>query len=55
MDEYNNDIGNRIFCMHSRSKKKKKKETKRPNLFQYKLSYRNETGTNNHGLLSTSI
>ena len=24
-------------------------------LFQYKLSYRNETGTNHHGLVSTSV
>ena len=29
------------------------KKTKYPYLFQYKLSYRNETGTNHHGLLST--
>ena len=46
-----------IVCMHvfmySRSKKKKKK--KHPYLFQYKLSYRNETGSNHHGLLSTLI
>ena len=34
-------------------KKKRKKE--HPYLFQYKLSYRNETGTNHHGLLSTSV
>ena len=26
-----------------------------PYLFQYKLSYRNETGTNHHGLLSTLV
>ena len=38
--------------MYSR---KKKKKTKHFYLFQYKLSYRNETGTNHHGLLSTSI
>ena len=37
-------------CMYSRSKK-----MKHLHLFQYKLSYRNETGTNHHGLLSTSI
>ena len=34
-----------------RSKKKKKKIS----LFQFKSSYRNKTGTNHHGLLSTSI
>ena len=28
---------------------KKKKKTKHPYLFQYKLSYRNETGANHHG------
>ena len=38
--------------MYSRSKKKK---TKHPYLFQYKLLYRNETGANHHGLLSTSV
>ena len=32
-----------------------KRKTKHLYLFQYKLSYRNETGTNHHGLLSTSI
>ena len=32
-----------------------KKKTKHPYLFQYKLSYRNETGTNHHGLISTSV
>ena len=26
------------------------KRTKHPYLFQYKVSYRNETGTNHHGL-----
>ena len=31
------------------------KQAKHPYLFNYKLSYRNETGTNHHGLLSTSI
>ena len=31
------------------------KKTKHPYLFQYKLSYRNETGTNHHGLVSTSV
>ena len=45
--------------MYSRSKKKKKKKkkkkTKHPYLLQYKLSYRNETGTNHHGLLPTSV
>ena len=30
-------------------------KTKHPYLFQYKLLYRNETGTNHHGLLSTSV
>ena len=34
--------------------KKKKKKTKHPYLFQYKLSYRNEIGTYHHGLLSIS-
>ena len=29
------------------------KKSKNPYLFQYKLSYRNETGTNHHGLVST--
>ena len=46
------------MAMYSRSKKKKKKKEKKkkhPKLFQYKLSYRNETGTNHHGLLSTSV
>ena len=38
--------------MYSGSKKEKNKY---PYLFQYKLSYRNETGTNHHGFLSTSI
>ena len=28
---------------------------KLPYLFQHNLSYRNETGTNHHGLLSTSV
>ena len=32
-----------------------KKKTKHPLLFQYKLSYRNETRTNHHGLVSTSV
>ena len=41
--------------MYSRSKKKKKKGKKHPYLFQYKLSYKNETSTNHHGLLSTSV
>ena len=36
-------------------KKKQKTKTKHPYLFQYKLSDRNETVTNHHGLLSTSI
>ena len=27
------------------------KKREHPYLFQYKLSYRNETGTNHHGLL----
>ena len=38
--------------MYSRSKKKKKKGT--PPIY-YKLSYRNETGTNHHRLLSTPV
>ena len=29
----------------------KKKKTKHPYLFQYKLSYRNETGTSHHGFV----
>ena len=32
-----------------------KKKKKHPYLFQYKLSYRNETGTNHHGFLSISV
>ena len=32
-----------------------KKNPKQPYLFQYKLSYRNETDTNHHGLLPTTI
>ena len=32
-----------------------KKKTKHPYLFQCKLSYGNETGTNHHGLLSTLV
>ena len=47
--------------MYSRKKKKKKKkkkktkkQTKRPLFFQYKLSYKNEAGTNHHGILSIS-
>ena len=35
--------------------KKRKKNPKHPFLFQYKLSYRNETGTNHHGLVSASV
>ena len=31
------------------------KKSKHPYLFQYKLSYRNETGINHHRLLSTSV
>ena len=46
-------MANTDYNMHSRSKKKEKK--KHPYLFQYKLSYRNETGTNHHGLVSTSV
>ena len=41
-------IEKNAFQMYSRSKK-------HPYLFQYKLSYSNETGANHHGLLSTSI
>ena len=37
--------------MYSSSKKKRNT----PYLFQYKLSYRNETGANHHGLVSTLI
>ena len=33
----------------------RKKKKKHPYLFQYKLSYRNETHTNHHGLMSTSV
>ena len=39
-----------IRYMYSRSKK-----TKHPYLFQYKLSYRNETGNNHYGLVSTPV
>ena len=38
--------------MYSRSKKKKKKHYY---LFQYVLSYRNETDTNHHGFVPTSV
>ena len=38
---------------HTVGQRKKKK--KHRYLFQYKLSYRNKTGTNLHGLLSTLI
>ena len=31
------------------------KKTKHAYLFQHKLSYRNETGTNHHGLVSTLV
>ena len=43
--------------IYSRSEEKtqKQKKTKHAYLFQYKLSYRNKTVTNHHGLLSTSI
>ena len=34
---------------------KSKEKMKHPYLFQYKLSYKNETGTNHHGLVSTSV
>ena len=37
------------------SVKKKINKIKQLNLIQYKLSYRNNTGTNHHGLLSTSV
>ena len=40
----------KLSVMRSRSKK-----TKTTLLFQYKLSYRIETGTNHHGLLSTLV
>ena len=33
----------------------RRKKTKHPYLFLCKLSYRNETRTNHHGLLSTSV
>ena len=33
----------------------KKKRRKDSYIFQYKLSYRNETGTTHHKLLSTSV
>ena len=39
-----------LLVRHAQSVKRKKNY-----LFQYKLSYRNETGTNHHGLLSTSV
>ena len=35
--------------------KRKRERKKHLFLFQYKLSYRNETGINHHGLLSTSV
>ena len=37
--------------MYSRSKERKK----HPYLFQYKFSYRNETGNSHQGLVSTSV
>ena len=37
------------------AKKKKNGRKKNPYLFQYKLSYINETGTYHHGLMSTSV
>ena len=40
----------KIACTINQKKKKKHRY-----LFQYKLSNRNETGTNHHGLLSTSV
>ena len=32
-----------------------KKKTKHPYLLQYKLSYKNKTGTNHHGLLKNKL
>ena len=47
----------KLHCTIGQKKKKKEKKKKKKNhyLFQYKLLYRNETGTNHHGLLSTSV
>ena len=44
-----------IICTVGQKKKKKKERKKHPYLFQLKLSYINETGTNHHGLLSISV
>ena len=42
--------------MYSQSKKKEEEEeTKYLYLFQCKLSYKNDTGSNHHGLLFTSV
>ena len=47
---------NHAFVQQVKKEKKRKKKTEHPYLFQYKLAYiRNETGVNNHGLLSNSV
>ena len=38
-----------------KKEEEEKKRKKHPYLFQYKLSHRNRTGTNHHGLLPTSV
>ena len=38
-----------------KKKRKKKEKTKHLHLFQYKLLYRNEIGTNHCGLLPTPV
>ena len=47
-----------ITCLNMHITKRytvgQKKKKEHPYLFPYKLPYRNETGTNHHGLLSTS-
>ena len=46
------DYENKLKCTVCPKKKRKKKHLY---LFQYKLSYRKETGTSHHGLLPTSV
>ena len=43
------------FKTEAKSIKKKKNNPKHPYLFQYKLSYRSETGTNYNELLSPLV
>ena len=40
-----------LMYIGQKKKKEKQKKMKHPYLFLYKLSYRNETGSNHHGLL----